>query len=268
MSESLNARLTDACFSGCSERDQTHHCTSLTAHIGAAGLHLQGIPRHPEGLPPQTTPPQVLLHHTVPDRPGPVLRQNHIGWPSGACCRCHAHFLHSILHIHMHLLLLPPQHLLQCILSIIIADLPHQRKDLCMRAVRDLTLLQSRRLARCMTMVQSPKCITSMLLTFSLSTSGAPVRLSMHSAPHTQWLLISFRKPSRLSMQSVLLTSRQGTDCTWALLKFLCRVTQVQLRFYAMLLTQAKCSQTYLLLRWLPNQDLITHTELLRAVCS
>ncbi len=244
MSESLNAGLTDTGFSGCSERDQTHHCTSLTAHIGAAGL--QGIPRHPEGLPPHISPPQALLHHTVPNKPGAVLRQNHIGWLSGAHCPCHAHSRHRILHIHMHLLLLlPAQHLLQCVLSIITANLPHQGKDLCMRVVRNLTLLQSRRLTKCTSMVWSPKCITSMLLTVSLSMSGAPVRLSMHSLAHTQRLLISFRmpsrliwcllstlsKPSRLSVQSMLLTSRQGTGCTWALLQLLCRVTQVQLSF-------------------------------------
>ena len=239
MCESLNAGLIDTCFSGRSECDQTHQCTTLTAHIGAAGL--QGIPRHPEGLPPQTSPPQALLHHTVLNKPGAVLRQNHIGWPSGAHCHCHAHSCHRKVPIHMHLLLLLAQHLLQGILSIITADLPHQGKDLCTRVVRNFTLLQSRHLTTCTTMAQSPTCITSMLLTVSLSIFCAlRLRLSMHSVIHTQWLLNSFRKPSklsmhsvphiwyllntlskpsRLSMQSMLLTSRQGTGCTWALLQ-------------------------------------------------
>ena len=85
----------------------------------------------------------------------------------------------------MHLLLLLlVQHLLQGILSIITADLPHQGKDLCVRAVRNLTLLRSRCLTRCMITVRSPVCITSMLLTVSLSIFCAPVRLSMHSVIH------------------------------------------------------------------------------------
>ncbi len=230
MSESLNAGLTDSGFSGRSECDQTHHLATLTAHIVAAGL--QGIPRRPEGLPPQTSPPQVLLHHMLMNKAGVVPRQNHIGWLSGAQCPCYAPSRHRKLHIHMHLLLLLQllcQHLLQCILSIITAGLLHQGKDLCMMAMRNLTLLQSRCLTRCTTMVRPPTCTISMCSTLSLSMFCAPVRLSMHSVPHTRWPLISFRKPSRLSMQSVLLTSRQGTGCTLALLHLLCRVTQVQL---------------------------------------
>ena len=280
MSESLNAGLMDTCSSGRSERDQTHHCATLTTYIGAAGL--QGIPRHPGGLLPPISPPQALLHHTVPNNPGAVPRQNHIGWLSGAHCHCHPHSRHRILHILMHLLLLLlAQHLLQGILGTITADLPHQGKDLCMRAVRSLTLLQSRRLTRCTSMMRSPTCIISMLLTVSLSMSGAQKRLSMHSAPHAQCLLISFckpnrlsmhsvpyrrcllntlSKPSRLSMQSMLLTSRQGTGCIWALLQLLCNVIKVQLSLYATLLPQAKCSQTFLLVCW-PNQNLITHTH-------
>ena len=247
VSDSLNAGLIHTCSSVRSERDQTHHCATLTTYIGAAGL--QGIPRHPGGLLPPISPPQALLHHTVPNNPGAVPRQNHIGWLSGAHCHCHPHSRHRILHILMHLLLLLlAQHLLQGILSTITADLPHQGKDLCMRAVRILTLLQSRRLTRCTSMMRSSTCITSMLLTVPC----APVRLSMHGMPHTWWLLTSFRKPSRLSMhsvlhiwwllitfskpsrlsmQSLLLTSRQGTGCTWALLQLLSRVIQVQLFF-------------------------------------
>ncbi|KAL0025392.1 hypothetical protein WJX79_003577 [Trebouxia sp. C0005] len=38
---------------------------------------LQGIPRQPDGFPPHTSPPQALLHHTVPIKPG----AGHIGTP-------------------------------------------------------------------------------------------------------------------------------------------------------------------------------------------
>ncbi len=223
----------------------------------------------------------------VLNNPGAVPRQNHIGWLNGARCHCHAHFRHRILHILMRLLLLLlVWHLLQGILSIITADLPRQSKDLCMMAMREGTLLQSRCLTTCMITVRSPKCVTSMLLTVSLSMVCELVRLSMHSAPHTQWLLISFRKPSRLSMhsvlhircllntlskpsrlsvQSMLLTSRQDI---WALLHLLCRVTQVLCFICSAALTSQTLPSFPVGMLAAKSGPHYTYRELLRAVCS